>query len=133
NRVMTHLAARGRLRPYTERIPVDSAEDAAKLAGDDYDADLQKLKNAEVRTKRPNTPIAHGINPQLRRQFEDEYDPEKEAEDPEFEIEKLLIHGFRSEENSSTYKVRYKHYSAQFDDWHLEKDLPKDMDLAKIQ
>jgi len=124
--IMTHLATSGRMRPYVNRIPADSAEDAALLANDDYKAELERWKIATVYRRRPSgMQIASGVNPELRRRFEDDFDDELEREDPEYEIEKIITHGFRDEDHCYTYKVHYKGYSAKFDDWHLESDLPR--------
>ncbi|KAJ3131061.1 hypothetical protein HK101_004827 [Irineochytrium annulatum] len=122
--IITHLATAGRMRPHTDRRPVDSAEGAADLAGDDYAADLEKIKAAQVFLRKPSgLQTAIGINPKLRRRFEDDYDEKEDQNDLEYEIDFIVTHGIHRESKSYTYKVKYKGYSHAHDDWHLERDL----------
>ncbi|KAJ3269215.1 hypothetical protein HDU76_011310, partial [Blyttiomyces sp. JEL0837] len=60
-----------RMRPYTVRVPVDRAVDAAKDAKDDYLEEIERWQRSRVFLKRPSViaKVSDGVNPEwLRRQ-----------------------------------------------------------------
>ncbi|KAJ3088168.1 hypothetical protein HDU96_004229, partial [Phlyctochytrium bullatum] len=89
--IIPRIANRGRMRPYTQRRPVDKAEKAAAEAADDYEQELEKwLKDFNVLYKRPpGREEASGVNRWFRQRFDEDYDPELDLDDPQYEIEKI--------------------------------------------
>ena len=115
-----------RLRPYTIRLPVDSAEDAARLAGDDYETEIKKFKTAVRLKKRPlgSQSIADTRDVEWLRRFDDEFD-ETEIENPSYEIEKII----KAVECGDRYQylTKWKGFTRRHNSYQDEWDMPEEM------
>ncbi|KAJ3087437.1 hypothetical protein HDU96_004500 [Phlyctochytrium bullatum] len=127
--IIPRIANRGLMRPNTPRRPVDKAEKAAAEAADDYEQELEKwLKDFNVLYKRPpGREEASGVNKWFRQRFDEDYDPELDLEDPQYEIEKITK--VRLDAGPVRYyEVKFKGWNNTYNLWYKEHDLPKNLD-----
>ncbi|KAI9347776.1 hypothetical protein DFJ73DRAFT_761031 [Zopfochytrium polystomum] len=123
NQIVTRTVHVSRLRPYTERLPADSAEEAADLAGATYDKELEQWRTAKKRHRQPSskTMMAPGIHPEFVRRY---FEPEEDEADPadiEYQIERIKSHTFDGEKY--IYLTKWLGYSSKHDWNQLEEDL----------
>jgi exodeoxyribonuclease III len=138
--IVVRTANAHRMRPYIERIPVDSAETAAKLAeakGDDLSGEIKVWKKNRFLRKRPKglQRQASGKNPELSKRYDDEWIPE-DLTNPEYVIEKILKvkivtinHKKRVSHKNCEYQylTKWEGWSHKFNTWQNEKDLHIDL------
>ncbi|KAJ3270861.1 hypothetical protein HDU76_011108, partial [Blyttiomyces sp. JEL0837] len=88
-RVVRHVHI-SRLRPYTKRIPLDSAERAADESQDDFETEVRNWENARILSRKPRglQPTDTGMNRQLMRMLDPTF-TEEDITNPELTIEKL--------------------------------------------
>ena len=117
-----------RMRPYVDRMPVDSAEAAAFAAADNYQQELLELQSARVMLRRVYQPHAFGTSRELMRrglgnnvaEEEDEAGSavEEDVDDllEHWEIEKLLDDG-ENDQKERVVLVKWKNYPAARATW----------------
>ncbi|KAI9326952.1 hypothetical protein BDR26DRAFT_901672 [Obelidium mucronatum] len=98
----------GRLRPFTPRKPIDSAEAAVINSHPSFEEELETWKNkALLLTRRPvhsHQPL-YTTDPLLRKKLDPDYDPEDEV-NPLYEIEKMV--SVWREQNMFWYLVKFR-------------------------
>ena len=121
-----------RLRPYTVRVPVDSAEDAAILAGDDYETEIARWKKSKRLTRRPvgDQKIADATDVEWLRRYDDEFD-EEDISRPLYEVEKILNAGFDEIDRKYKYYIKWKGFSNRHNSWNNEEDLIHTQELVE--
>lgn len=89
--ITSRLVHASRLRPFTFRIPVDSAEKAADESGDDFQLEIESWQNARHLKRRPTG--LKGTDPRvpvsLLGKRDDEFD-EEDITTPRYNIERIL-------------------------------------------
>ncbi|KAJ3278193.1 hypothetical protein HDU76_009986 [Blyttiomyces sp. JEL0837] len=120
-RVVRHVHV-SRLRPYTTRIPLDSAERAAEEAKDDFATELRNWEQARILKRKPRglQPTDTGISLQLLKMFDPTFS-EEDISNPEMRIEKLKKHWFNGEKYQ--YFTKWLGWSARYNTWQDEADL----------
>ena len=112
-----------RLRPFSYRAPVDSAEEAANEAQDDYEKEVMSWSEKTILTRRPTGTQQQlsGKNIEWRRFFDPSYSHEDE-DSPLYEINRLVQ--FRRTRGLYQYLVHWLTFSHRHNTWQAEEDLP---------
>ncbi|KAI9309881.1 hypothetical protein BDR26DRAFT_996475 [Obelidium mucronatum] len=116
----------GRLRPFTPRKPIDSAEAAVINSHPSFEEELETWKNkALLLTRRPvhsHQPL-YTTDPLLRKKLDPDYDPEDEV-NPLYEIEKMV--SVWREQNMFWYLVKFRNQPVRENRVFNDSTLPEE-------
>jgi len=122
--VIARHANAARMRPYTMRLPIDSAERAAATVADDFDAEIKRWEDAHIHQKAPKYRFAAGTNPELLKRYEAEY-LDREFEDQECLIEMLVGVKYDKATKLYSYNVKWLGFAPHYNQWKEEDEIPK--------
>jgi hypothetical protein len=125
--VASRIVHVGRLRPYTLRLPIDDPDAIGADSSDDFQKELEDLKNSRHVKRRPAglQRKAVGTHPEWLLRFDDEFDPELEEESPLYVIDKIIKHGFSDDRYQ--YFTKWEGWSHYHNTWQNEYDMPADV------
>jgi hypothetical protein len=115
-----------RLRPFTIRLPLDSAEEALyKSPSEELNEELANLKDATVLQKTPTKQkTAFGKSPEWSKKWDPLF-VDEDITDPEFVVEKILK--FKEVDGKFLYFTKWLGFSHRSNTWQDESDMHPDL------
>ena len=122
--VISRQANASRLRPYTLRTPIDSAEKAAVNAQDNFEEEIKRWESARIHKRRPKYRFAVGTHPELLRRYDTDYIDYK-FEEKDFLVEMLVDFDYDPKTLLYSYHVKWLGFGPHYNQWLDEDDIPK--------
>ncbi|KAJ3278790.1 hypothetical protein HDU79_001206, partial [Rhizoclosmatium sp. JEL0117] len=128
NQIVVRTVHASRLRPFTARVPVDSAEDVMKLAGDDFETEYKKWLDDEKLTRRPThkQQYASGASPWLLAKIDPNFSQE-DIDNPKLIIDKILDVKKTVNPTSFEYLTSWEMWGRKERHWQREEDMPSEV------